>query len=220
VTSTTENYLKAIITTAEGRDSDLVGLGELAKTLALTPGTITTMVRGLRDAGFVEYMPRTGVRLTERGKREALSVLRRHRLIELFLVQVLGLDWSDVHQEAEELEHAMSDRLLERIDEVLGHPTEDPHGDPIPRPGADLPELAGTNLSEVEAPAHLRITRVEHEESSFLDYLKETGLTPGNDIFLSERNEAAGTLTLQRAGSETTISIRAAAKIRTVKTSD
>ncbi|MFP4378561.1 MAG: metal-dependent transcriptional regulator [Spirochaetales bacterium] len=215
MTSTTENYLKAIITTAEGRESDLVGLGELAAALNLTPGTITTMVRGLRDTGLVEYLPRRGVRLTTKGKQEALSVLRRHRLIELFLVRVLGLDWSEVHEEAEELEHAISERLLGRIDEVLGYPTEDPHGDPIPKPGADLPELAGTKLSEVEAPANLVITRVEHEEPAFLDYLKETGLTPGTEIRLTERNEAAGTLTLEQSGNKSAISIRAAAKIRT-----
>lgn len=215
MTSTTEDYLKAIIAIEEKRESDLIGLGELAQALSLTPGTITTMVRGLRDAGLVEYIPRTGVRLTKSGRLEALAVLRRHRLIELFLVQVLGFDWSEVHEEAEELEHAMSDRLLERIDEVLGHPTVDPHGDPIPRPGADLPQLAGAKLSEVRAPATLVITRVDHEESSFLDYLRDAGLTPGTEIRLTERNEAAGTLTLERGGRTSAISIRVAGKIRT-----
>ena len=110
-------------------------MGKLATAMGVVPGTATTMMEALADSGLVAYEPRGGVRLTRGGARVlALHVLRRHRLVELFLVQVLGMDWSEVHPEAEELEHAISDKVLERIDTLLGHPSVDPHGDPIPPP--------------------------------------------------------------------------------------
>lgn len=214
VSSTTEDYLKRIFAAAESSGDRLVGLGELAQALNVTAGTVTTMMKHLSDAGLVEYQPRTGVSLTESGRREALDVVRRHRLIELFLVEILGLDWSHVHDEAEVLEHAMSDRVLERIDELLGHPTLDPHGDPIPGPDGELPEPRGRPLSEITGPCELEVLRVEHEEHGFLDFLKSTGLTPGARVKLVARNAAAGTITVGTDESATTISVQAARKIR------
>ena len=110
----------------------MIPMGRLATAMGVVPGTATTMVKALADSGLVDYSPRTGVRLTEAGSQLALHVLRRHRLVELFLVRVVGLDWSEVHDEAEELEHVISDKVLEKIDALLGHPQADPHGDPIP----------------------------------------------------------------------------------------
>src|SRR3954469_20129180 len=107
-------------------------MGRLATAMAVTPGTATTMIKAIAEANLVMYEPRTGVRLTKAGEQLALHVLRRHRLVELFLVKVLELDWSEVHEEAELLEHAISDKVLERIDSFLEHPSVDPHGDPIP----------------------------------------------------------------------------------------
>src|SRR6476620_7329433 len=107
-------------------------MGRLAAAMGVVPGTATTMVKTLADSGLVTYEPRSGTRLTAGGEKLALHVLRRHRLVEPFLVKTLGLDWSEVHEEAEELEHAISDKVLHRIDQLLGHPTTDPHGDPIP----------------------------------------------------------------------------------------
>ncbi len=132
--STVENYLKAIY---QGQlrlsgDIRLVSMGQVATALNVTPGTATTMVKALAESGLAEYEPYSGVRLTPAGERLAALVLRRHRLVELFLVQVMGMSWAEVHDEAELLEHVVSERLIERIDEMLGHPTRDPHGDPIP----------------------------------------------------------------------------------------
>ncbi len=107
-------------------------MGQVASSLNVTPGTATTMVKALAESGLAEYEPYSGVRLTAAGEKLAVLVLRRHRLVELFLVQVMGMSWDEVHDEAEQLEHVVSDRLIERIDEMLGHPTHDPHGDPIP----------------------------------------------------------------------------------------
>jgi DtxR family Mn-dependent transcriptional regulator len=132
--STVENYLKAIFEAQLSlpRKSDLVPMGQLAAALGVVPGTATTMVKTLSDSGLVKYEPYAGVRLTASGERLAATVIRRHRLIERFLVEVMGMSWSDVHDEAEHLEHAMSDRLIDRIDEMLGRPAVNPHEDPIP----------------------------------------------------------------------------------------
>jgi DtxR family Mn-dependent transcriptional regulator len=110
----------------------MVPMGRLAGALGVVPGTATTMAKTMSDSGLVKYEPYAGVRLTPSGDRLAAMVVRRHRLIELFLVNVMGMSWSEVHDEAEHLEHAMSDRVIARIDEMLGHPAVDPHADPIP----------------------------------------------------------------------------------------
>src|SRR5438309_7108916 len=132
--STVENYLKAIY---QGQGSlaggeRLVPMGQVAAALGVTPGTATTMVKALAESGLAEYEPYSGVRLTPAGQKLAGLVLRRHRLVEQFLVQVMGMSWDEVHEDAEQLEHVVSERLIERIDEMLGRPTRDPHGDPIP----------------------------------------------------------------------------------------
>ena len=135
--STVENYLKAIfLGTAGARDrrsaTRLLPMGQLSSALGVAPGTATAMVKTLAESGLVRYEPYAGVALTPAGEKLAALVVRRHRLIELFLVQVLGFGWDEVHDEAEQLEHVVSDRLIARIDEMLGRPAVDPHGDPIP----------------------------------------------------------------------------------------
>ena len=137
--STVENYLKAIYhgQTALTDGERLVPMGQVAAALGVAPGTATTMVKTLEKAALVEYEPYSGVRLTSAGETLAGLVLRRHRLVELFLVQVMGMSWAEVHDEAEQLEHVVSERLIERIDRMLGHPTQDPHGDPIPSPDSE-----------------------------------------------------------------------------------
>src|SRR3954471_21828124 len=137
---TVENYLKAIYQAQlrlEKR-AGLVPMGQLAAALGVVPGTATTMVKTLAESGLVKYEPYGGVRLTSAGEKLAALVVRRHRLIELFLVKVMGMSWTDVHEEAEQLEHAVSDRLIERMDDMLGRPAVDPHGDPIPDPDGVL----------------------------------------------------------------------------------
>src|SRR5246127_374881 len=138
--STVENYLKAIYQGQFALPSlaRLGPMGQVAASLGVPPGTATTMVKALAESGLAEYEPYTGVRLTEAGEKLAGLVLRRHRLVELFLVKVMGMSWAEVHDEAEQLEHVVSDRLIERIDEMLGHPTHDPHGDPIPDPDGTI----------------------------------------------------------------------------------
>src|SRR5690348_3019420 len=177
--STVENYLKAIYQaqTALPRDG-LVPMGQLAAALSVVPGTATTMVKTLAESGLVRYEPYAGVRLTPAGEKLAGLVLRRHRLVELFLVQVMGMSWAEVHDEAEQLEHVVSERLIERIDDMLGHPTHDPHGDPIPNPeGTITPRLLDTLLT-CPVGERLIVTRIADQDPAFLRFIESNDLKP------------------------------------------
>lgn len=195
-TSTVENYVKELYLEQQRQPGVLVPLGKLALALGVVPGTVTTMVRTLADAGLVTYEPRAGVSLTESGDKLALHVLRRHRLVELFLVRIVGLDWSEVHDEAEELEHVISDKVLERIDELLGHPTVDPHGDPIPNAAGELVSRDLRPLSACGAGERVRVERIQTQDGEFLRTITKMGLIPGNQIRVERNDAIAGTVTL------------------------
>lgn len=198
-TSTVENYLKQIYLSQQERGGgELVTMGRLAASVSVTPGTATSMVKALAEAGLLEYTPRGGVRLTAAGSRLARQVLRRHRLIEQFLVQTLGMDWAEVHDEAEELEHAVSEKVLERIDALLGYPQTDPHGDPIPRTDSKT-QPAGETWSLADAPTDrpLCVVRVLDQSATFLQYLDRHGLTPGTRLMISARDDAADAVTVR-----------------------
>lgn len=195
--STVENYLKAILRLQQ--QSGTTTVGEIARELAVTPGTVTTMMRQLSDQGMVDYAPRKGLCLRLEGRVAALKVVRRHRLIELFLVQVMQLDWSEVHEEAEILEHVVSDRLLDRIDVMLGQPTHDPHGDPIPDRDGNIVSIKASSLDEVK-DGRYRVVRVSDEDSDLLGWLTENGLTIGEEFGLSRPNHVAGVLEIVRKG--------------------
>lgn len=212
--STVEDYLKHLYLQQQQQPDALVPLGRLALALRVTPGTVTSMVKALAGAGLVEYEPRTGVSLTPGGEQLALHVLRRHRLVELLLVQVLGLDWSEVHPEAEELEHVISDKVLDKIDALLGHPRVDPHGDPIPTATGQIPQLRLHRLSESRQGQHLRIARIEDQEEGFLRFAAEKGLVPGTAFTVRDLNPAADAITIETdAGTELTLGTLAAGKI-------
>ena len=211
--STVENYLKAIYhgQSALRRDQrQLVPMGSVAVALGVTPGTATTMVKTLAESGLAEYEPYSGVLLTAAGERLAGLVLRRHRLVELFLVTVMGMSWTEVHEEAEQLEHVVSDRLIERIDEMLGHPTHDPHGDPIPSAEGAIPARQLDNLLTCPVNTPLRVTRIADQDPSFLRFLERNDLKPGQPIEVETRDAAADSVLL-RAKGERTIAIGAGA---------
>jgi DtxR family Mn-dependent transcriptional regulator len=190
-TSTVEDYLKRIYLEQERVGGALVSPGQIAQALAVAPGTVTAMMKTLTDAGLVTYEPYAGVRLTLAGRKLATHVLRRHRLVELFLVRVMGMDWSEVHQDAEVLEHAVSDRLLERMDEMLGRPAADPHGDPIPTPAGKVPELKVETLLTCELSTPLRVARVTDQRAEFLQLLERHQLKPGKRVQVERRDELA-----------------------------
>lgn len=213
-TSTVEDYLKCILLEEQRNPGAPVATGHIASALGVAPGTVTSMVKTLADSGLLGYEPYTGVSLTEAGRQLAMHVLRRHRLIELFLVKVIGMDWSEVHLEAERLEHAVSDRLIERMDEMLGKPAVDPHGDPIPTPlgKVDEPKLVNLLHSPVETP--LQVARVTDQEPRFLQLVEREGLKPGSFLEVLSRDPAADTLLLRLStGAELRLGFRAASKI-------
>jgi DtxR family Mn-dependent transcriptional regulator len=213
-TSTVENYLKQLYMEQHAVDGSRVPMGRLASAMGVVPGTATSMVKALSDSGLVEYEPRGGVRLTSRGEQLALHVLRRHRLVELFLVKVLGLDWSVVHEEADSLEHAVSDRVLERLDVLLGHPTADPHGDPIPTPKGQLHEPRRLSLADCAVGVAHRVTRVLDQEPEFLQFADRQGLTPGATVAVQKREAAAEAVRIRIGrGEEVSLGLSAAAKI-------
>lgn len=196
--STVENYLKAILR-LQGEGGGSTTVGQIARELGVTPGTVTTMMRQLKARGLVSYEPRRGLCLEPRGVTEAMKVVRRHRLIESFLVEVMGLDWSEVHEEAEILEHVVSDRLLERIDQMLGEPSHDPHGDPIPNRDGVVAKDHAIPLLEASGGRY-RVVRVSDEDSALLGWLNKKGLKVGEEFDVSDSDRAAGVLELSRRG--------------------
>ena len=223
---TVENYLKAIylaqsaLPRRDEREDDgpnLVPMGQLASALGVVPGTATTMVKALAESGLVHYEPYMGVRLTAAGEKLAALVLRRHRLIEQFLVQVLGMNWSEVHDEAERLEHAVSERLIDRIDDMLGRPSVDPHGDPIPGPEGKLDPQTYADLLSSPTNTPLLVARVTDQDAKFLRFIEERNLKPGQRLAIVGRDSASDSVTVRsESGEETTIGARAASKVLVV----
>ncbi len=214
--STVENYLKAIhhAQSALPPGERLVPMGHVATTLGVTPGTATTMIKALAEANLAEYEPYSGVRLTAAGERLAGLVLRRHRLVELFLVQVMGMSWAEVHDDAEQLEHVVSERLIERIDEMLGRPTHDPHGDPIPTAEGAIATREMDNLLTCPIATPLRVTRITDQDPAFLRFVENNDLKPGQSVEVESRDAAADAVRLAGGGRRPiTIGTRAASKL-------
>jgi len=213
--STVENYLKAIYqgqSTLE-RGVRLVSMGQVASALGVTPGTATTMIKTLAESGLVEYEPYSGVRLTTAGQKLAALVVRRHRLVELFLVQVMGMSWAEVHDDAELLEHVVSDRLIDRMDEMLGRPTYDPHGDPIPNQEGSIPPRQLDSLLTCPTGTPLRVTRIADQDPAFLRFIENNNLKPGEPIEVETRDAAADAVLVRGKDRRITIGARAASKL-------
>jgi DtxR family Mn-dependent transcriptional regulator len=221
---TVENYVKSIYLISARQDGDsapgttgcrvpAAATGQLAAALDVSPGTVTSMLKTLAESRLATYTPYEGVRLTESGRALALRVLRRHRLIELFLVETRGLSWSEVHEEAEHLEHAVSDRLIDRIDAHLGHPDTDPHGDPIPRSDGTVEATEGRRLAECREGEVFEISRVLDQSPEFLRYLSDSGLQPGVRGTVRNIQSQAGTFTVVIGDLKTTLSREAAEKV-------
>lgn len=214
--STVENYLKAIFLgqSALAPGDRLVPMGQVASSLGVAPGTATTMIKALAESGLAEYEPYSGVRLTASGEKLAALVLRRHRLVELFLVQIMGMSWDEVHDEAEQLEHVVSERIIERMDEMLGRPTHDPHGDPIPDVHGTIPARHLDTLLTCPMSTPLRVTRIADQDPAFLRFVESSGLKPGEPIEVESRNDAADAVRLRGPRrSPLTIGARAASKL-------
>jgi DtxR family Mn-dependent transcriptional regulator len=176
-----QDYAKAVYA-LESRKGEPVSTNELAERLEVTPGSVSAMVRKLAELGLVEHEPYRGVRLTDHGRDVALEVLRHHRLIELFLAQELGMPWDRVHAEAEVLEHVISEELEQLIATRLGHPTLDPHGDPIPSHEFEIDEGQSRSLDELPEGTTGRFVRVSDSDPKMLRYLTGQGIVLGDRL--------------------------------------
>jgi DtxR family Mn-dependent transcriptional regulator len=199
LTISAEDYLKAIYTLSADAPASTT---EIAQRLDLAPASVTGMIRRLSRQKLLDHQPYRGVVLTPAGRRLALRVLRRHRLIEAYLVKFLGYRMDDVHAEADRLEHAASDALVERMAAALGHPRVDPHGDPIPDSRGRFDEVALTPLSDLPLREAAEVRRVTAADPNRLRYLAEAGLVPGARVRLIDRQPFGGPVTVRVGGAE------------------
>ncbi|MCA9671514.1 MAG: metal-dependent transcriptional regulator [Myxococcales bacterium] len=204
-----ENYLKQIYTLS--LDHEQVKTSRLATALGLSPAAVTEMLKRLDEQKLVRYRPYRGVTLTAQGRKRALRIVRRHRLWEVFLYRVLAVPWAELHEHAERLEHATSDKLANYLDDYLGNPTVDPHGHPIPTREGSVTESKRVRLSTLDAGSTAVITQCTGDENDeLMRYLKSVGLVPGARVQVGERAPFGGPIALQVEGTERMVGAEAA----------
>lgn len=193
-----EDYIKSIyILESEKEEEGGVPTTRIAEALGVSSASVTNMIKKLAKMGLVEYESYYGATLTETGRKVALEIIRHHRLLELYLKEVMGYSWDEVHEEAEKLEHHISELFEEKIAELLDHPTHDPHGDPIPSKDGVMPEIARTPLAEAEEGEKLLLGRVSDQDPELLRYQEKIGLIPGVELEILEKAPFKGPLTLR-----------------------
>ena len=211
VSSTVEDYLAVLWKAAEWGSS--ISTGELAATLGVAASTVSANLRRIGRDGFINYEPYGAVTLTPAGRRIAVGVVRRHRIIETYLAECLGLSWDEVHDEANALEHAVSALVLARMDDVLGNPTHDPHGDAIPAPDGSVPPSAAIALNRFPVAVRARIVRISDKEPETLRYLADRAMTIGATITVSSIAESARALMVVHAHGISELTSEAAAAV-------
>lgn len=187
LTFTEENYLKAIYSLQHGNNAGAVSVNEIAERMQTRPATVTDMLRKLSEKELIHYEKYKKIQLTASGSKEALFILRKHRLWETFLYHKLQFTWDEVHEVAEQLEHINSEKLVERLDEFLGFPDFDPHGDPIPKSNGDLPVSEARPLSEIPAATKCKVVAVKDTSTAFLQQLERYNLKIGTKLTITER---------------------------------
>jgi DtxR family Mn-dependent transcriptional regulator len=223
---TVENYVKTICQITSGQDGRPATTGQIAAALGVAPGTVTSMLKTLDAARLATHRPYEGVALTRAGRVLALRMIRRHRLIELFLIRTLGMSWDEVHDEAEHMEHAVSDLLIDRIDDFLEHPEVDPHGDPIPRGDAqsladahmraDAAEGAARSLAECGPGVEFRLARVLDQSPAFLRYLTDSGLELNATGSVEKNPDGAGLMRIRMGERRLSLALDAASSLLVV----
>lgn len=211
VTHAAGDYIKAIWTLSP---SGPAGTSAIADALGLSPASVSNMLVRLREAGLIDYERYRGATLTDLGRREALRLIRRHRLIETFMIESLDYSWDDVHAEAEAIEHAISDRFAEQLASLLGDPSHDPHGDPIPDAQGRLPETPNTKLSDLSEGATLTVARLMTQDSAVLERLGALGIRPGTHVEVERPSDDDAPLKVRVQGQEREIDPELAELIR------
>ncbi len=212
---TVENYLKAILQISLKSKEESISTGNLSAELSVSPGTVTSMLKSLADAHLIAYVPYEGASLTQEGRKLALRMLRRHRLIELFLVKTLNLTWDCVHQEAENMEHSVSDFLIDRIDDFLDHPETDPHGDPIPTAEGEMRiDLSAViPLEKCLEGTEVRFVRVLNQSEEFLRFLSKSGFHLGETGVIIQNSAEADIVKTRLKDKTLTIGQNAASQL-------
>jgi DtxR family Mn-dependent transcriptional regulator len=211
---TVENYLKTIYQIISEQEGRAATTGQVASALGVAPGTVTSMLKTLDAAQLAAHRPYEGVVLLPAGEALALRVVRRHRLLELFLIRTLGMSWDEVHDEAEHMEHAVSDLLVERIDAFLGRPDVDPHGDPIPRTDGQLREEPPTrSLADCGEGEGFTLARVLDQSPEFLRYLTDMGLTLGASGTVAANPHGVGLMMIHIDERSLAVSLETAASL-------
>ena len=198
ITHVHEDYLK-VIYHLESREQRATTTA-IAEAMGVSPSSVTNMIKKLAELNLVHYTPYQGVRLTEAGRKIALEVIRHHRLLELYLAEALGMPWDKVHEEADRLEHVISEELEEAMARALGYPTVDPHGDPIPSPEGMVEDAPGPTLADIPLNTPARITRVRCQQPEILRYLGDLGIYPGRRVTVKERAPFEGPLLVDVEG--------------------
>jgi DtxR family Mn-dependent transcriptional regulator len=211
LTASAEDYLKAVYEIE--RRGAAASTTDLAQELRVAPASVSGMVRRLAEQGLLSHEPYRGARLTAAGRLAALRTIRRHRVIESYLVRALGYPWDRVHEEAERLEHAASDELVDRMAEAVGEPAVDPHGAPIPTRDGSVDERRRASLDELDAGARGTVSRVRDEDGSLLRYLGELGIRPGAVVTVVDRAPFDGPIRLEVDGVERTVGRPVAAAV-------
>lgn len=211
LTGPVEDYLKAIYELAS-RDG-VAATSDVANALGVAPASVTGMIRRLAAQGLLDYVKYRGVHLTPDGRRAALSTIRRHRILETYLTRVLGYPWDRVHDEAERLEHAASDELIECMSAAMGHPTADPHGAPIPTASGDVDERLLQTLGDVPVGVRAQMVRVSDKNPELLRYLADIALQPGAEVTVMERAPFDGPITLQLGKGQAVVGATLAAQV-------
>ncbi len=214
VSTMVEDYV-TLVWKAYERPGGQPSTSDLAERLGVTRSTVSANLKRLAKDGFLDYEPYGTIELTEEGRRIAIAVVRRHRLLETYLVERLGLTWDQVHTEADALEHAVSDLVLEQMDIALGRPTTDPHGDPIPSATGEVPADVSVPLEDVAPGATVRVARVSDRSAEVLRYLSARGIAVGTVVVVQRIGHEAGVVVLGREdGSTTDLSLAAASAVR------
>jgi DtxR family Mn-dependent transcriptional regulator len=208
-----EDYLKAIYKLEVGPDGAPVGTGAIAEAMEVSSASASNMIKRLSELGFISHEAYAGATLTATGRKVALEVIRHHRLLELYLKEVMGYEWGEIHDEAERLEHHISERFESRIEEMLGHPKRDPHGHPIPTREGVIADLPTDSLAHMEAGMTATIDHISDEDADLLHLLEQRGLLPGATVEVVETRPLDGLLVVSVDGQEQLVGRPVAAKV-------
>ena len=213
ITIAEENYLKAIYSLNLNRNDKELGTNELANYLSISPATVSSMLKKLREKEFIHYKKYGAILLLDKGEREACAVIRKHRLWETFLVEKMEFTWDEIHEVAEQLEHIKSKKLVDQLDKLLGYPEYDPHGDPIPNANGVINGMHKTNLSQESTGKSLKVVGVKNDSPAFLKHITQLGLVINSKVTIKSVHEFDGSLDVDIEGKPQLVSQKVAENV-------